>query len=131
MSDRVYVRECRGTVDEVGVRLEQAAVAHQFGVIGVIDLRERMVAKGVAFGPACRVYEVCNPGKAKQVLEQDMTIATALPCRIALYEEGGGVRLAALSPIETLGLFGKPGLQPAAEEVEATVNAIIDQAAGG
>ena len=28
-------------------------------------------ANGVEFGPECRVFEVCNPRKAKTVLEEE------------------------------------------------------------
>lgn len=124
----LYVKEAHGTVEATGKRLEDAVKAHQFGVIAVIDLKGKMAEKGVEFGHACRIYEVCNPMRAKQVLEQDMRIATALPCRIAIYEEKGQVRVATLLPTEMLGLFAVPDLAPVAQEVEREIKAMIDEA---
>ena len=126
--DILYLKEAKGSVEAVGQRLESAVKAHQFGVIAVIDLKGKMAEKGVAFANACRIYEVCNPLPAKQVLEKDMRIATALPCRIALYEENGRVRLATMLPTKVLGLFGAPDLAPVAQEVEQTLKAIMDEA---
>ncbi len=125
----LHVQEAKGTIEAVGQRLEQAVKAQKFGVITVIDLKNKMAEKGVQFGRACKIYEVCNPHQAKQVLDKNMTIATALPCRIAVYEEDGRVKLATMLPTATLGLFGSPELQPVAQEVEQAIKAIMADAA--
>ena len=57
-----------------------------------------MAKKGVEFTHECRVFEVCQPQQAKEVLEQDMSISTMLPCRISVYEEEGKTILATLKP---------------------------------
>lgn len=125
----LYVKETQRTVEAAGKRLEEAVKARKFGVIGVIDLKSKMAEKGIAFDNACRIYEVCNPLHAKRVLEKDMSIATALPCRIAVYEERGTVKIATLLPTETLGLFSIPELAPVAQEVEEEIKAMMDEAA--
>jgi uncharacterized protein (DUF302 family) len=48
-----------------------------------------MAGKGVELARECLIFEVCQPRQAKKVLDQDMSLSTALPCRISLYEEGG------------------------------------------
>ena len=127
----LHVREAAGTVDEVGRKLEAAVKARKFGVIGVIDLQAKMREKGVEFAHACRVYEVCNPQRAKQVLEEDMSISTVLPCRITVYEEGGRVKVATLLPTQVLGLFGAADLAAVAQDVERDIVAMVDEAAAG
>jgi len=124
----LYVREASGSVEKVVKQLEEAAAANQFGVLGVHDLKQKMNAKGVAFQPECRVVEVCNPKKAKSVLETDMSISNALPCRISVYEEDGKVKVSTLKPTAILALFGRPELEPVAKEVEDTMIRIIDAA---
>jgi uncharacterized protein (DUF302 family) len=126
----LYEREARGTVDEVVAKIEDAAAANQFGVLGIHDLKQKMNARGLDFGPECRVLEVCNPGKAKTVLEADMSISNALPCRISVYEDGGAVKVSTLKPTQLLGLFGRPELEPVAKEVEEAMFRIIDAACG-
>ena len=125
----LHVKETKGTVEAVGKRLEEAVRAHKFGVIAVIDLKGKMAEKGVAFDNACKIYEICNPMQAKRVLERDMRMATALPCRIAVYEEGGSVKIAAMLPTATLGLFSVPELAPVAQEVEREIKGMMDDAA--
>lgn len=124
----LHIKEATGTIEAVGRRLEEAVKAHKFGVIAVIDMRAKMVEKGVGFDSACNIYEVCNPVQAKRVLEKDMSIATALPCRIAVYEEKGKVKIATMLPTAALGLFSLPELAPVAQEVEKEIKAMVDEA---
>ena len=124
----LYLQETIGPIDDVVARIEAATAANQFGVLGIHDLKQKMNSKGLDFGPECRILEVCNPGKAKRVLEADMSISNALPCRISVYEEGEKIMVSTLKPTHILGLFGRPELEPVAKEVEETLIRIIDTA---
>ena len=126
--DIIYVKETSIPVDEMGARLEAAAKQHQFGVLNETDLRAKMQSKGVEFAPACKVFDVCNPHRAKVVLENKLEISTALPCRISVYEEDGKTKVATLLPTQVLGMFGAEGLDSIAQSVESDLMAIIDEA---
>ena len=124
----IYVKETEGPIESVVERLEKASVANQFGVLSIHNLKEKMGAKGVDFACECRVMEVCNPHRAKEVLEENMSISTALPCRISIYEEDGKVKVATIRPTMLLNLFDSPELQAVAREVEDKLIRIIDTA---
>jgi uncharacterized protein (DUF302 family) len=124
----LYIKETNKSIDEVCNKIQEAAAQNKFGVIAVIDLKEKLASKGVAFGPQCRIIEVCNPVQAKKVLEKNMTISSALPCRISVYEEAGKVKVITLRPTVLLNLFGNPELEPVAKDVEDTMLRIIDSA---
>lgn len=116
-------------LDQVAKDLEAAVGRHKFGVLGVHDLKAKMAEKGVPFGRECRIFEVCNPHQAKKVLEANLEISTALPCRISVYEEGGKTVLATIKPTAMIDLYPNPELKGVAEEVEATLARIMDEAA--
>ena len=122
--------ESRKSLNQLAADLEKAVTAHKFGVLGVHDLKAKMAEKGVTFARECRVYEVCNPHQAKKVLETNLEISTALPCRISLYEEGGRTKLATIMPTALIALYQTPALRGVAEEVEAALVAIMKEAAG-
>ena len=126
----LYVKETNKSIDEVCSKIQEAATQNKFGVLTVIDLKEKMAAKGVQFGPQCRIIELCNPVQAKKVLEINMTISSALPCRISVYEEAGKVKVITLRPTVLLNLFGNPELEPVAKDVENAILLIIDTACG-
>jgi uncharacterized protein (DUF302 family) len=121
--------DSKKSLAEIGRGLEEAAARHQFGIIGVHDLRQKMLEKGVELSNDCMIYEVCNPMQAKKVLEANGAISTALPCRISVYRSGGGYKIATILPTAMLGLFKTPGLEPVAREVENTVIAMMKETA--
>ena len=125
----LHIVESSKPLDRVVKDLEAAVARHKFGVLGVHDLRAKMAEKGVEFARECRIFEVCNPHQAKKVLEANLEISTALPCRISVYEEGGVTKLATIKPSAMIELYGTPGLQAVAKEVEATLTDIMAEAA--
>jgi len=126
----LLTRDSKKALDRLAADLEAACAAHKFGVLGVHDLKAKLIEKGQEFTKECRVYEVCNPAAAKRVLDTNLEISTALPCRISIYDAGGGVtRLATIKPTMLLELFRTPALQEVAREVEATLVAIMKDAA--
>ncbi len=120
----------RKSVDELTESLEKAVVEHGFGVLGVHDLQAKLAAKQVPLEHVCKVFEVCNPRQAKVVLDRDLSISTALPCRIALYDAGDELELATIEPTELLAMFRQPGLEDVARDVEDTLRRIMQAAAG-
>jgi uncharacterized protein (DUF302 family) len=90
-----------------------------------------MAKKGVEFGRECLIFEVCQPQRAKKVLEENMSISTVLPCRISLYEKRGKTIRASLKLTALLTLFGVPQLEGVAEDVEETIIKIMKDAATG
>ena len=119
------------TVSEAATALQAAVQANRFGVMQVHNLKETMTKKGVEFARECLIVEVCQPQQAKKVLDQNMSVSTALPCRISIYEEGGKTILATLKPTTLLAMFNTPQLEAVAQEVEATIVKIMKEAAKG
>jgi uncharacterized protein (DUF302 family) len=76
-----------------------------------------------------RTFDVCNPQRAKQALEENVLVAAALPCAIAVFAEGERTKVAFVRPTVMLGLFEMPQLERLAADVERTVRAIGDSAA--
>ena len=119
------------TVTEAAVALPTAVQANYFGVLQVHNRKETTTKKGVAFAHECLIFEVCQPQQAKKVLDENMSVSTALPCRISIYEEGGKTVLATLKPTNLLAMFNTPQLEGVAQEVENTIVKIMKEAAKG
>ena len=76
-----------------------------------------------------RVFEVCQPGHAFNVLQHDMRINMALPCRISVYTENGKTKIGMINPKLILTMLpDSEKLAPIAEEVQATMEKIINAA---
>jgi uncharacterized protein (DUF302 family) len=129
-TDLLITRSTPEPFESVCRRLPEVAQNHQFGVLGMHDLKEKMRSKGVPFDRECRVFEVCNPQQAQAVLNRSIEISTALPCRISVYEEDGRTVLATIKPTALLEMFRTPEAAATAQEVEAGMIQIMDEVAG-
>ena len=117
-------------VNEAAAALLVAVESNHFGVMHVHNLKETMAKKGVDFDRECLIFEICQPQKAKEVLEENMSVSTALPCRISIYEEAGETILATMKPTTLLAMFNTPQLAGVAREVEDTMVEIMKTAGG-
>lgn len=125
----LHIVESPKPLEQVAKDLEAAVARHKFGMLSVHDLKAKMAEKGVPFARECRIFEVCNPHQAKKVLEANLELSTALPCRISVYDEGGVTKLATIKPTALIALYANPELKGVAEDVEMTLGRIMAEAA--
>ncbi len=107
-----------------------AAAAEQYGVLGDIDIHATLNQKGFPFPHPVRVIEVCSPAHAAQVLEAELEISTALPCRISVFVRDGVTCVSTIKPSLLLMMFAQPQLAPVAAEVEQAIVRIMQAATG-
>ncbi len=119
----------RKSIGEVRQRFEDAAAERKFGVQGIHNVAATLQSKGLAFDRKLYVYEVCNPGAAKKVLDTNIRIATALPCRVSVYADGKEVVLETIRPTAMVKMFNEPTLETTAREVETAIEEIMREAA--
>lgn len=127
--ENIIVVESSKPMDEACAALEKAVADYRFGILHVHNVRETLSKKGVPFDRDVRIFDVCNPQRAKQVLEKNPLMSAALPCAISVFSEGGKTKFVFIRPTVMLGLFEVPELDPVAEEVERTVTGIVNTAA--
>jgi uncharacterized protein (DUF302 family) len=118
-------------IEEVARDLERFAPEHGLSVLGQHDLAGRMTEKGFQFETPVRVLEVCSAKHAHQVLSARIEIATAMPCRVALWGTVSGTVLATLEPTKLLPMFGDASLAPVAAEIERRILELMRHAAEG
>ncbi|HET9698304.1 MAG TPA: DUF302 domain-containing protein [Terriglobales bacterium] len=124
-----YTKTSLRTLPEVEDRLRQAAQAHKFGVLNVLDIQQTLKSKGIEMQTPCRIFDVCNPQAASQALSQDMRVSVVLPCRISVFQDGQKVTLATVNPTDLIGATGISGAEILASHIEKELKAIIDEAA--
>ena len=124
-----YIVESRKTFAQAAEDLDAAVRRNGFGVLHVHDIGATLRGKGVPFERECKVFEVCNPQQAAQVMQADVRLNMALPCRISVYTEGGRTCIGMVEPDRLLGMLSDdPALRPVADEVQAQMRQMIDEA---
>ncbi|WP_040212868.1 DUF302 domain-containing protein [Clostridium polynesiense] len=100
----------------------------KFGVLWQVNFKDKLQEKGVDFNKNFMVLEVCNPHKAKEVLEKHLDVGYFLPCKVVVYEDSNSVKIGMLSPEKLIGLLGYEDLNETAKEVQKTIASAIDNA---
>jgi len=128
----LYVRESDLPVDQVSAAIESAARAQGFGVLHDYDFHRILAEKGFPIGSQCRVFEICNPQQASEVLAADMALNMALPCRVSVYEQAGRTVVGMIPPTALLRMVSDdPRIAGTAREVEQAMQQLIDDVVQG
>lgn len=124
-----YIVDTEKSFADAANDLEKAVSQNNFGVLHIHDLGGTLRSKGIEFKEECKVFEVCNPMQASKVMDIDMRLNMALPCRISVYTEEGKVKLGYIKPVEMLSaLSSDPSLSAIAGEVEESMVKILKDA---
>jgi uncharacterized protein (DUF302 family) len=130
MSDTISYgvkKEVDGGVEETEARVREALAAEGFGVLTEIDIAAAFKAKlDVDFRPY-KILGACNPPLAHQALSEETDIGLLLPCNVVVYaaDEPGRSIVAALDPVQQLGVAGRDDLGDMATEVRARLERAI------
>ena len=130
-----FILHARGTFEEVTAAFPDHFMANKFGVLHSYNPQETLRSKGVELDKNIRIFEICNPVKAKMLLEADQSFSMVLPCRVSIWEEAdGSVRIGMISPGEVLEsvMEGRELLVdiiPLVEELNNVTKKIIEDAA--
>jgi len=118
-------RMVTGDFDAVVARVTAALKQEGFGVLTDIDVAATLKAKiGAEFRPY-RILGACNPKMAHEALSIEDKIGVMLPCNVIVQKVDGGVEVAAVDPVASLGRVGNPALDEAARVVRAALGRVI------
>lgn len=108
--------------------LKKSLGARSFGVLWEMNFKDKLHEKGLEFEDDFQVMEVCNPPKAKKVLDKYREAGYMLPCKMAVYTKEGQVFMGMMKPTALIGVMEKEDLSDVAEEVEAILKEALNEA---
>jgi uncharacterized protein (DUF302 family) len=99
-----------------------------FGVLTVIDIKEKFREKlGVDF----RKYKIlgaCNPAYAYKALQKEDKIGVMLPCNVIVQETAEGkTEVAAVDPVASMSAINNPELLNIAGEIQKKLKNVIEK----
>lgn len=124
-----YLVDSDKSFEQAVTDLEAAVTNHKFGVLHIHDLGTTLRSKGFEFAEECKVFEVCSPAKAAEVLAVDMRLNMALPCRISVFTENKQTKIGMIEPAPMLAsLSNDKTLAKVAQDVQQSTMKMIDEA---
>jgi uncharacterized protein (DUF302 family) len=128
--DYHYTRMVTMSVSEAIAALESALKEQQFGVLWHLDMQAKLREKGLELRPEFHVFEVCNPGRAKEALETNIEVGYFLPCKMAVYVKDGETHVGLLRPQLLIDMLGEGQLHEFGADVERQLMQVVDRVAG-
>ena len=113
-----YTVETDKNMDEAIKDLETTLKKEQFGVLWTFDIKEKLQEKGLEFEKEFRVLEVCNPGEAQKVLNENEMAGYFLPCKIVVYEKNGTTKIGMPKPTSLISMLHNDKLEQFAKDIE-------------
>lgn len=105
--------------------LKESLSQSNFGVLYELNFWDKFKEKNIEFDRNFKVLEVCNPAKAKKVLDENIEAGYFLPCKVVVYENDGSVIIGMPKPTLLINMIENADLSVIAQEVESIlVNAI-------
>jgi uncharacterized protein (DUF302 family) len=117
------------TYDQAVERTREELAKEGFGVLTEIDVRQTLKRKlDVDFRPYI-ILGACNPPLAHQALTVDTDVGLLLPCNVIVYqgEREGTAVVAAIDPVEQLGVTGRADLDTLAREVKQRLTRVLER----
>lgn len=124
----VYEKKTEKSYEKALEDLKKALTERKFGVLWEMNFKDKLQEKGLEFNKNFNVMEVCNPPKAKVVLDRHLEAGYMLPCKMVVYEKEDGVRIGMMKPTSLAGIMEGMELDDVAIEVEQILADAIEAA---
>lgn len=99
----IHFQNTQRSFSEVCERMASACQSKGYGVLAQHNVGDTLRSKGIDYSGQCIVFEICQPSHAAAILKADATLASGLPCRIAVSQQGSEpVSLSMFSPEQLL-----------------------------
>ncbi|WP_340694427.1 DUF302 domain-containing protein [Hydrogenobacter thermophilus] len=119
--------ESTKSVEDLRKGIEETAKAKNFGVMAIHEVTKTLESKGVPINYECVIVEICSPKHASIMLQKNPYVSTAMPCRIAIIDQGHKRIMSTIAPTALLEMFNMPEAKNIAEEVERLMMEIMEE----
>jgi uncharacterized protein (DUF302 family) len=116
------------TYERAVARAREELAKEGFGVLTEIDVRQTLKAKlDVDFRPYV-ILGACNPPLAHRALSAEVDVGLLLPCNVIIYQGDSPDTsvVAAIDPVEQLGITGRSDMESLAGEVRARLDRVLE-----
>jgi uncharacterized protein (DUF302 family) len=122
-----YTCETNKSFDDALSSLATIIAAKGFRVLYVHDVRQTLSEKGFEREPF-KIIEICNSKFAFKALSISEDVGLFIPCKINVYTKKGKTIISAMRPALISEFFQDNALTELANEVDAIVRSIVDEA---
>jgi uncharacterized protein (DUF302 family) len=122
-----YIEVSKKSVEEIVDKIKEIAPKYSFGVQHVHNIKATLTSKGKVLNEDCQVIDICNPNVAEEFLNEDISLACIMPCKIAVYTNENETNIALNSLVQLVDDIN-PDLIELAQKTQEELLKIIEEA---
>lgn len=122
-----HIKSVSTSFDDTIVAVTESLKKEGFGVLTRIDMKEKLKEKLNVDFRKYVILGACNPPFAHKALLLEDKIGVMLPCNVIVQETvQGGVEVAAIDPVASMGAIDSKGLVEVAAEVSGRLKRALE-----
>lgn len=115
--------------DEAVTDFRQAAEDNGFSILYELDFKSTFAGYDIDFAHDYIIFEVCDAQSAKKMLEENLQVGYALPCKAVVYDDGNEVKVGAVKLAESLEAADSSVVKEEAQDDQDRLQKTVDAAA--
>ena len=121
-----FTKELDVPFEEAEEKVREGLKKEGFGILTVIDVKEKFKEKlGIDFKKYI-ILGACNPSNAYKAILSEENIGLMLPCNVIVYDKNSKTAVSIIKPSAAMGMIDNEELKTVAEEVEARLKRVFD-----
>lgn len=113
--------------DETLSRVETELKKDGFGILTIIDVKDKFKEKLNIDFPRYTILGACNPKLAHQAITAEWNIGLLLPCNVIIYEKNESVYVGIIRPTQAMAMIENDALRTNAEHVETLLKDVFNR----
>lgn len=124
----IYEKGTEKTFEDAVESVKEQLKQRSFGVLWELDMKEKLAEHELELNGKAKILEVCNPQKAQEVLNRNLSVGYFLPCKVTVFERDGKTTIGTMLPSQLMTTMPGLDLADVAEEVERVLREAVDAA---
>ena len=121
-----FTKELDVPFEEAEEKVREGLKKEGFGILTVIDVKEKFKEKlGIDFKKYI-ILGACNPSNAYKAILSEENIGLMLPCNVIVYDKNPKTAVSIIKPSVAMEMIDNEELKTVAEEVEARLKRVFD-----
>lgn len=122
----IHEKKTKKGLNEAVEALTNNLSENKFGVLSMINFKNKLNDKGLELKGDYVVLEVCNPVQAKKLLDTNIHIGYVLPCKMVVRTENEQTYIGFANPEVLIGMFNELNVDNVVKEVVAALEKVIE-----
>ena len=121
-----YTYDTTKSVSQIVDALQEVMPNYGFGLQFIHDPQAKLADKGFNIDNEVKILDICNPKIAYDIFNEDMSVACAMPCKIAVYGENNTTHVVLNSFVQIMDDLN-PDLIEMAQEAQDMMLKMIEE----